>query len=184
MSEVSQELMSFVKAKNEQTRAWLAEDPENRWAGFRPEDPEFYANQGIYTLEALQRQDLISYISDEHKTAYGFRPRGYDFNAMSMAELQTWADEISQAVEREAQRQADAEQEAVAEFEAQIQSNLAMGAADRDAAIRWILEADDSINPLWDDAGYACYTLGLPYNMEEVLRPALNNMRNDAVEAV
>lgn len=146
-------------------------------------DPAHWANYGIFTIEQYERDSLISYISDAHKDAYGFRPRGYNYAEWSMEALQEEADRMSEAVAREIDRQAEADREAVAEFEAQVQSNLDMGAADRDTAIRWILEAQGDLEVLWDDAGYACYLMGLPYSMEDVLRPVLNTMRNEAVEA-
>lgn len=147
-------------------------------------DPAHWAKVGIFTIEQYERDSLISYISEAHKDAYGFRPRGYNYSEWSFEALQEEADRMSEAASREFQRKEQADQEAVAEFEAQVQSNLDMGAADRDTAIRWILEAQGELEVLWDDAGYACYIMGLPYSMEDVLRPVLNTMRNESVSEI
>jgi hypothetical protein len=146
-------------------------------------DPAHWAEYGVFTIEQYERDSLISYISDAHKDAYGFRPRGYNYEGWTLEQLQEEADRMSEAVARAIQEEQERDARAVAEFEAQVQSNLDMGAADRDTAIRWILEAEGDLEVLWDDAGYACYIMGLPYSMEDVLRPVLNTMRNEAVEA-
>ena len=44
------------------------------------------------------RSDLIGMISDDYKSLYGIRPRGYKFDEMTVEELQAWADELSQSI--------------------------------------------------------------------------------------
>ena len=53
------ELIKEIKSRNIKTKAWVAEDPKNRWAGLYPEDEAHWIERGITTLEALERLSLI-----------------------------------------------------------------------------------------------------------------------------
>jgi len=115
--------------------------------------------------------------SDLHKDAYGVRP--------SIAERLWWqtltADEKQEEWERlidimqfNQAAQRDRELEAIAEYEQQIARNLDMGADSREDAIRWILDSMELSQ--YDDAGYVCYKLGLPYTMESEFADILADM--------
>ena len=47
-------LSAHLKADNDKTRAWVSEDPENRFAGLLSEDVQHWAEYGIYTIQELQ----------------------------------------------------------------------------------------------------------------------------------
>ena len=158
-----QELLNHIKAENAKTQAWIDEDPKNRAAGFYPTDEAYWVERGISTVAELERDQLINFIHDGHKDAYGFRNRGYDFDSMSMAELEAEADRISDAIEAENKRMDEMYARNTAEFEKQVAKYLEM-AGSREAAIRWILQAEGLEKEY--DAGYICYSLGLPYKME------------------
>ena len=49
------ELIAEIKSRNIKTKAWVAEDPKNRWAGLYPEDEAHWVERGVYH-ELLQRQ--------------------------------------------------------------------------------------------------------------------------------
>ena len=159
---MNQELINHIEAKNAETLAWIAEDPKNRWAGLYPTDPAHWAERGISTLAELERDELITFIYDGHKDAYGFRNRGYDFDSMSMDELKAEADSISDAIEAENKRMDEYYAENTAQFEKRIAEYESM-AGSRENAIRWILQADGLDNEY--DPQYICYSLGLPYSM-------------------
>jgi len=113
-----------------------------------------------------KRDELMSYISDAHKDAYGFRPssdsRSY-YARMSIAELEAEADKLSLAV-GEAIKEEDAQRARNAEiFEARIASIIEAGAGDRATAIRWDRESHDDLHVL-EDIGYYCYKNGLSYS--------------------
>ena len=156
------ELLAFVKAENVKTREWINAAP-GRAAGLYPEDEAYWVERGISTVAELERENLITFIYDGHKDAYGFRNRGYDFDSMSMAELEAEADRISDAIEAENKRMDEMYARNTAEFEKQVAKYLEM-AGSREAAIRWILQAEGLEKEY--DAGYICYSLGLPYKME------------------
>ena len=159
-----QELMAHIKAENIKTKAWVAEDPKNRWAGLYPEDEAHWVERGITTLEALERDELECYIYDAHKTAFGVKGRHYRFSEMSLQELKDEADYISRACDEQMELEARMEKEATERFEASVAEYQKMAGSRKDA-IRWVLQAEG----LGDerDPGYICYSLGLPYTMEK-----------------
>jgi len=159
-----QELMAHIKAENIKTKAWVAEDPKNRWAGLYPEDEATWVERGITTLEALERDELETYIYDEHKTAFGCKGRHYNFKAMSLQELKDEADYIARMAKEQMDLEAKMEREAVERFEAAVAEYQKM-AGSRSDAIRWVLQAEGLEDER--DPGYICYSLGLPYSMEK-----------------
>ena len=159
-----QELMAHIKAENVKTKAWVAEDPKNRWAGLYPEDEAHWVERGITTLEALERDELECYIYDAHKTAFGVKGRHYDFKAMSLQELKDEADYISKACDEQLALEAKMEKEATERFEASVAEYQKMAGSRKDA-IRWLLQAEGLEDER--DPGYICYSLGLPYSMEK-----------------
>jgi hypothetical protein len=93
----------------------------------------------------------------------------YDYDAMTMAELEALADRLSDAVGEAIREQEETDARAVAEFEALVANTISLGAEDRATAIKWILDSVDH----GGDFGYACYLLGLPYTMEKELAEVL-----------
>jgi len=159
-----QELMAHIKAENIKTKAWVAEDPKNRWAGLYPEDEAHWVERGITTLEALERDELECYIYDAHKTAFGVKGRHYRFSEMSLQELKDEADYISKACDEQLALEAKMEKEATERFEASVAEYQKMAGSRKDA-IRWVLQAEGLEDER--DPGYICYSLGLPYSMEK-----------------
>ena len=56
------ELIKEIKSRNIKTKAWVAEDPKNRWAGLYIEDEAHWVERGITTLADLERDELATYI--------------------------------------------------------------------------------------------------------------------------
>ncbi len=109
-----------------------------------------------------RRDDLMSYISDAHKDAYGFRPHDWNLSLKSIEELEAIADRMTDAVCDAIQRQRLEEEEALRSFEALIATLVCVQRArDREQAIRWIVESLDMGG--YATAEYACYNLGLSY---------------------
>jgi hypothetical protein len=157
------ELMAELAKRNAKTEAWVAEDPKNRWAGLYSMDQAHWVERGITTVEALERDELATYIYEGHKDAFGVKGRHYDFEAMSLEELKAEADYISRSVKEQMELEANMEAEAKARYEAAIAEYMSMGAEDRDTAVRWLLQAEGLENEY--DPSYVCYSLGLPYEM-------------------
>ena len=80
--------------------------------------------------------------SDLHKDAYGFRPRGHEYYEAAPARKQEiWVrvcEDLDAAQDEEARR----EQEAIAEFKAQITRVIEAGAANRITALRWMTSTE------------------------------------------
>lgn len=85
---MSQELADYIKAENDKTRAWVAEDPENRWATTWVEDLSFWAEMGITTVEAFRLSTAIQAYSDTYKEMYNIRPRWMDWTGATADEVE------------------------------------------------------------------------------------------------
>ena len=164
------ELIKEIKARNIKTKAWVAEDPKNRWAGLYPEDEAHWVERGITALEALERDELATYIYEGHKDAFGVKGRHYDFEAMSLQELKDEADYISRSVDEQMKIEAEMEAEAIKRFESSVKEYEGM-AGSREDAIRWLIQAEGLDEER--DPGYICYNLGLPYSMEKIFAPII-----------
>ena len=126
-----------------------------------------YANPEFSELE--YREDLYSYISDEYKSLHGYRPRHLNFDDMETSELADLAEGIEKLIIRKIREDAEKDAKNVAAFEEEILNNLSMGAEDRDAAIRWYLDARDLLGEC--DSKYICYLTDLPYSMAPIFSP-------------
>ena len=116
--------------------------------------------------ELTLREQLLSTISDLHKDVYGVRWRG-DASGMSDADLQSFLDSLGESMEREIEYQRQADIEAVEQFEARIVEVIAMGAGDRETALRWIIDAhfdEDAATHIEHDSYYFNYEMHLPTN--------------------
>jgi hypothetical protein len=111
--------------------------------------------------------------SDLYKDAYGTRPRYHRFydESTTDAERQEFWDWAIRDLDLEMERVAKAEAEAIESFEKAIADSMEMANCDRATAIRYQIQALDMENEY--DAGYICYTLGLPYfkGYEEEFEP-------------
>lgn len=103
-------------------------------------------------------------VSDLHKDARGFRPSGSWWmmweEASDLRRQEIWdnlIDEMRAEQEYEAERQAHA----LDRFEGLVSKTIEHGAADRETAIRWIVESLDMGE--YATAEYACYQYGLSY---------------------
>ena len=87
---------------------------------------------------ATQRFDANIY-SDLHKDAYGFRPR-MDYSVYTDEELDALWDQACDDLEREMERERQAELKAREDFEADIQLHIEHGAPSRLDAILWMFD--------------------------------------------
>lgn len=90
--------------------------------------------------ELTERDQMIQLISDMHKDAYGFRPRG-DTSEMTMDDLEAEIVRLSTSVDRAILEEKEREREDIAAFERTIQTSIESGAKDRETAVRWLWEA-------------------------------------------
>ena len=138
------DLLDYINDLNAISEAEMAANP-NLMIGMLSTDPEFWAERGITHVDDYKRWSLINYIYDGYKDAYGTRPRHYNFDAMSIAELEAEADSIGEAVVETIDRERAADKAAIEKFEASIASVIEVGAGDRETALRWLTYmCDDS----------------------------------------
>ena len=108
-------------------------------------------------------------ISDLHKDARGFRPTWHwmqTWYAASNAEKQWIWDNLCKELDEELAREKAEQAAAIASFESSVAACLENGAADRETAIRWVLEGLQlSDTDLMYGGSYVCFELGLPYDM-------------------
>jgi len=81
-----------------------------------------------------EREDVMMWVSDLYKDVYGSRPRGYNFEAFSNAELATFVNDLIEEREHEAQIESEAVEKAIADV-------MSLG-ADKETALRWLDQAD------------------------------------------
>lgn len=136
------------------------ESGELTFATWYTTELDHWAEYDVYSLNDMERYDLAAYITDESKSAYGYKVR-VDFRDHSLEELERWADRVSGDSQEQAEREAQWQEDAAAELETLISENLEMGAGDRKTAIRWILEAEGALQEM--DMGYIEYSFGLKY---------------------
>ena len=81
-----------------------------------------------------EREDVMMWVSDLYKDVYGFRPRGYNFDAFSNAELTEFVNDLLEESEREAEMESKCVNKA-------IEDVMSLG-ADKETALRWLDQAD------------------------------------------
>lgn len=89
------------------------------------------------------RLQLATIMSDLHKDAYGFRPRGMDFASWSMEELEAEASRYEAITKENAEAEAIHEAKLVEEYKIKLQSTIDCGAGDRATALRWLFEGSE-----------------------------------------
>lgn len=138
---INDELKSYIKDYNEAARAKMAAS-DDVWIGLLPEEEDFWAEQGISTLEQYERHNLEVFIYEGHKDAFGTKGRHYDFDSMTMDELKAEADYISESIQKAIDAEKEAAQLALDEFEARINEIIEIGAGDRETALRWMIQGE------------------------------------------
>lgn len=102
-------LAAYIAALNAESQAWVAEDPENRWSSGVIDDLDFWAKQGITTVEEFRFSSAVSEYSDSYKEMYGIRPRWMDFTGATAAEVEAevkklYAERAEQAAKEAAEQ--------------------------------------------------------------------------------
>ena len=91
-----------------------------------------------------EKEQLLQYISDEYKRAYGVRPRGDFYNNRTVEQLRVDLDELNAYANEQYDLEKAREVERLEEFEERlfwIQEEL--GAKNRMQALRWVVQDDE-----------------------------------------
>ena len=91
-----------------------------------------------------EKEQLLQYISDEYKRAYGMRPRGDFYNNRTVEQLRVDLDELNKYANEQYEIEKAHEVEKLEEFEERlfwIQQEL--GAENRMQALKWVVQDDE-----------------------------------------
>ena len=161
-------LLIHLEAERDKTRAWVAEDPENRWAGYSTTELDHWAESGVYSIEQYERYNLEGIISDLSKEVYGFRMR-YNVSTMTTKELQDIHESLFNDLQGVIEQEKHVEDEAVKDFEATVSRLMEQQGIDRPTVIKWLMDAEDA-----QENDYFCFCNDLPYGYidKDVLKEA------------
>jgi hypothetical protein len=80
-------LADYIARKNEETLAWIAEDPTDRWASLLA-PVEHWNADGIFTVEEFELDSARSTLWDFYKDVHGIRPRWMNVWSMTLEECE------------------------------------------------------------------------------------------------
>lgn len=121
-----------------------------------------------------EKEQLLQYISDEYKRAYGMRPRGDFYNNRTVEQLRADLDELNAYANEQYDIEKAREVENLEEFEERlfwIQEEL--GAENRMEALRWVVQDDEDAQR---DPGYFMYLNGFSEYTNEDARNLLQDI--------
>ena len=98
------------------------------------------ANFKITTQE--EKDECLMWISDLYKDVHGYRPRNWDFNAMSFEELTDFVNDLSEQAEEQDRQEQEWAEICLVEFNKKLQEVIDLGAGDRKTALTWMLQGD------------------------------------------
>jgi hypothetical protein len=116
--------------------------------------------QAFTTWEEMSEQEQLQCTFwDAYKDAHGFRPRHIDTTTLTVEELKSDIARLASIIKDNERVRIEAEAKAVQVFERRMELLLRSGAKDREMALRWIHEAEETNG----DDEYLCYAVGIPY---------------------
>ena len=121
-----------------------------------------------------EKEQLLQYISDEYKRAYGMRPRGDFYNNRTVEQLRVDLDELNKYANEQYDLEKAREVERLEEFEERlfwIQEEL--GAENRMQALRWVVQDDEDAQY---DPEYFMYLNGFSIYTNEDARNLLQDI--------
>jgi hypothetical protein len=107
-----------------------------------------------------RKEQLEAIVYDMYKDAYGVRGRHLNLQSMTEEELDREVSYLQGVIIENESRQRDQEKAAARAFEERIGEYIAVGAGNRETALRWIMEADGDGYNDWE---YVAFVNGLPY---------------------
>ena len=169
-------LVSHIREENAIWEAWVAEDPENRFAVMVTSDIDHWRDYGIHSVADYEKYELAANIVDTHKEAYGFKPHWGHLMSLSMEELEEESRQVSAAAQAAYEQEEQQKADSAKEFEDRISKTISMGAGDRETALRWIMDAEipeEDRGTQLATADYIRWSLNLPYSYESEFKTVL-----------
>ena len=94
-------------------------------------------------MKKVDRSDILSWISDLYKDVNGVRPRWYNFNDWSDAELGAFSDQLLAQLKENEEKERLQKIADVKSFKDQVQKTIDLGADDRKTALRWLFSSEE-----------------------------------------
>jgi hypothetical protein len=114
----------------------------------------------MITWEQMSHKEQLEAIYwDLYKDVNGIRPRHLNLSAMTVEELEADLKRMETELAVQEMERQESEEIAAHAFEMRMQTLMMAGAKDRETALRWIHEAEETNG----DDDYLAYTLGLSY---------------------
>lgn len=156
------ELLAHLEAARAEAQAWVAEDPENRFAGYSPVDLDWHAENGVFSIADLELQDWQSGYSDAYKDAYGFRPR-HDTSGWTREDWKREYEAVAEAASAAARAEREEQDRNVESFKAEVAKFMELGASDVETAVEWVRDAyQDEFDRQYGDENLE-YQLNVPF---------------------
>jgi len=97
-----------------------------------------------------ERDEMKTIIWDLYKDVYGVRPRGFDFESMTLEDLKEWFDRLVVELEAVQKEEEEIDAVAVADFKEVVRKTIDLGAGDEKTALRWMTYGVNDISHwLW-----------------------------------
>ena len=91
-------------------------------------------------IENEKKSEILSFISDYYKDAYGSRPRGYNYHLWSLSELEAELDRLEEVITANMAQEEIWERASVRAFNELILKTISLGAGNRKTALRWLFD--------------------------------------------
>ena len=119
-----------------------------------------------FTYDDNTFSDLVKEVYGTRSPARKYGHLFYYYDETSEKKQMIW-DDLCDRLEETMAEELEAHHRKIAMFEDSIQKYIKLGASTRRDAIRWIFDAEDIS---FDDPGYACHLLNIPYVYEDEFR--------------
>jgi hypothetical protein len=103
-------------------------------------------------------------LSDMFKDANNFRPRHYK-EWWTPSELEEEYNYLQAQIERVMAEERAAEESALVEFNKLVEDTIALGAGDRETAIKWLMDAENVDTSYLQDVEHFFWSYGLSYEL-------------------
>ena len=115
--------------------------------------------------DLTEKEQLLCYISDCFKDAYGCRPRGI-YNDYSVEELRSTLDSLVETANAQYEEEQKMKASNWKDFHKELSDLVNIGAKDFRQALAWDMDAED----VDGDFDYYCYKKGFEYNKQHTLK--------------
>jgi hypothetical protein len=120
----------------------------------------------IATTSYTEREEAISIYSDQYKSAYGIRPRNYNWDAFTLEEIYAELDSIQVIIDRQIVEEEIWERASVVAFNELIEKTISLGAGNRETALRWLFDGATEEFSGYMDYEHFIYQQGIMHTKE------------------